>query len=129
MSGWMSDDTVRGFGNGAPVTDVARGRDTPSSYTGGRRRANTVNDFPHSGLRTLLQWPVKVRNGEDGSHGAEKSSHCGSSDIGEMEPDSSEFTSMFCKLFVKSSRNTPINVFVSNVCRLRRADLYENVKN
>lgn len=119
----MRAETVRGFGNGAPVTDVVRGFDTPSSYTGGNKRLNIVNDFPHSGLRTLLQCPVKVRYGDDGSHGAVKSSHCGSNDTGEIEPESNEFTSIFCKLFVKSSRNAPTNAFVSNVCLLRRIDL------
>lgn len=105
----MSDETVRGFGNWLPVTDVMRGRDTPSSYTGGSKRLNVVNDFPHSGLLRLLQWPVKVLNGVVGSHGAVKSSHCGSSETGEIDPDNNEFTSMFCRLFEKSSRkNAPI---------------------
>lgn len=104
----MSADTVRGFGSGKPVTEVMRGREMPSSYTGGNRRLNVVSDFPHSGLRKLLQWPVKARNGVVGSHGAEKSSHCGSKEIGEIEPESSVLTSMFCRLLAKSSRNTPM---------------------
>lgn len=104
----MSADTVRGFGNGKPVTEVTRGREIPSSYTGGNKRLNVVNDFPHSGLRKLLQWPVNERNGVDGSHGAVKSSHCGSKEIGEIEPESRVFTSTFCRLFTKSSRNTPM---------------------
>ena len=101
---------VRGFGSGTPVTELTRGRDTPSSYTGGSNRANMVKDFPNSGLRKLLQCPDSDRNGVVASHGAEKSSHCGSRVTGEIDPVSRELTSIFCKLFAKSSRKTPSNV-------------------
>jgi hypothetical protein len=110
MSGWIELDIVRGLGNPCPVTEVTRGADIPSSYTGGKSRANVVSDCPKVGFFKLLQCPVKLLNGVVASQGCEKSSHCGYMLIGEIDPVMKELTSINCKLFEKSSK----------VCRFRR---------
>lgn len=75
----------------------------PSSYTAGSKRAKVVNERPRLGFLRLLQCPVNVLKGVFESQGAEKSSHCGSIVIGDIDPVTAELMSINCKLVEKSS--------------------------